>query len=95
LDETRAQVYLNMIAIQKQQKTYYDGKLESKTLNINDLVLLYDSQFQKFPGKFKMRWFGPYRVLKSYPNGSIELQDFAGTVHSTRYNGYRLKKYVT
>jgi hypothetical protein len=30
-----------------------------------------------------MRWFGPYRVLKSYSNGSIELQDFAGIVHST------------
>jgi hypothetical protein len=95
LDEIRAQAYLNMLAMQKQRKTYYDSKLEPKVLKPNDLVLLYDSRFQKFPGKFKMRWFGPYRVLKSYPNGSIELQDFAGIVHSTRYNGYRLKKYVT
>jgi hypothetical protein len=95
LDEIRAQAYLNMLAMQKQRKTYYDSKLEPKVLNPNDLVLLYDSRFQKFPGKFKMRWFGPYRVLKSYPNGSIELQDFADIVHSTRYNGYRLKKYVT
>jgi hypothetical protein len=62
-----------MLAMQKQRKTYYDSKLEPKVLNPNDLVLLYDSRFQKFPSKFKMRWFGPYRVLKSYPNGSIEL----------------------
>jgi hypothetical protein len=95
LDEIRAQAYLNMLAMQKQQKTYYDSKLEPKVLNPNDLVLLYDSRFQKFPSKFKMRWFGPYRVLKSYSNGSIELQDFASIVHSTRYNGYCLKKYVT
>jgi hypothetical protein len=95
LDEIRAQAHLNMLAIQKQRKMYYDSKLEPKILNPNDLILLYDSRFQKFPGKFKMRWFGPYRVLKSYPNGSVELQDFAGTVHSIRYNGYCLKKYVT
>jgi hypothetical protein len=84
-----------LLAIQKQQKMYYDSKLESKIFNLNDLVLLYDSRFQKFPSKFKMKWLGPYRVLKSYSNGSVELQDFVGTVHSTRYNGYRLKKYVT
>ena len=42
-----------------------------------------------------MRWFGPYRILKSFPNGSIELQDFAGKIHLTRYNGYRLKPYLT
>ena len=94
-NETRAEAYLNTVAIQNQRKSFYDSKLSPKTLNPNDLVLLYDSRFQKFPGKFKMRWFGPYRVLRSYPNGSVELQDFAGVVHSTRYNGYRLKKYVT
>ena len=95
LDKTHAEAYLNMLPMQKHQKTYYDSKLESKVLKPNDLVLLYDSRFQKFPGKFKMRWFGPYRVLKSYPNGSIEILDFAGIIYSTRYNGYRLKKYVT
>ena len=84
-----------MAAIQHRRKTYYDSKVHPKTLNPNDLVLLYDSRFQKFLGKFKIRWFGPYRVLKSYPNGSVELQDFAGIVHSTRYNGYLLKPYTT
>ena len=95
LDETRGQAYMNMEAIQKQRKTYYDSKLKPKNIKENDLVLLYDSRFQKFPGKFKMRWFGPYKVLKSYANGSVELQDFAGNIHATRYNGYRLKQYVT
>ena len=83
LDEVHAQAYLNMLIMQKQQKTYYDSKLEPKVLNPNDFVLLYDSRFQKFPSKFKMRWFGPYCVLKSYPNGSVELQDFVGVIHST------------
>jgi hypothetical protein len=95
LEETRGQAYLNMVVAQKHRKTYYDSKLEPKVLKENDLILLYDSRFSKFPGKFKMRWFGPYRILKSYPNGSMELQDFAGVVHSTRYNGHRLKPYIT
>ena len=95
LDELCTQAYLNMAAIQRRRKTYYDSKVHPKTLNPNDLVLLYDSHFQKFPSKFKMHWFGPYRVLKSYPNGSVELQDFASVVHSTRYNGYCLKPYIT
>jgi transposase InsO family protein len=95
LDEIRAQAYLNNEAIQKHRKTYYDSKLTPKVLKPDDLVLLYDSRFQKFPGKFRMRWFGPYRVLKTYTNGSVELQDFGGRIHVTRYNGYRLKHYIT
>jgi len=55
LDETRRQAYLNMLIIQKRRKSYYDPKLKPKDLHPNDLVLLYDSRFQKFPGKFKMR----------------------------------------
>jgi hypothetical protein len=95
LEETRTQAYLNMVVAQKHQKIYYDSKLEPKVLKENDLILLYDSRFSKFPRKFKMRWFGPYRILKSYPNGSMELQDFARVVHSIRYNGHRLKPYIT
>ena len=94
LDETRAQSYLNMEAIQKHRKSYYDSKLAFKKLEPNDLVLLYDSRFQKFLGKFKMRWFGLYKILRSFPNGSVKLQDFASKLHLTRYNGYRLKSYL-
>ena len=95
MDEIQAQAHLNMEAIQKYRKSYYNSKLASKKLEPNDLVLLYDNIFQRFLEKFKMRWFGPYRILRSFPNGSVELQDFAGKIHLTRYNGYRLKSYLT
>ena len=45
LDETRAQAHLNMEAIQKHRKSYYDSKLAPKKLEPNDLILLYDSRF--------------------------------------------------
>ena len=73
LDETRAQAHVNMEAIQKHRKSYYDSKFSPKKLDPNDLVLLHDSRFQKNSRKFKMRWFGPYRILRSFSNGFVEL----------------------
>ena len=93
VDELPAQAFLNIGAIQQHCKTYYAIKVDPKTLNPNDLVLLYDSCFQNFQENLKC--IGPNKVLKSYPNKSMELQDFAGVVHCTHYNGYRLKPYIT
>lgn len=58
LDEVRNQAYSNIAIVQKWHKTYYDNKIKSKTINANDLFLLYDSYFQKFPDKFKRHWMG-------------------------------------
>ena len=95
LDEVRNQAYLNMAAIQKWHKTYYDSKMKSKILTADDLVLLYDSRFQKFPGKFKLHWMGSYQGKIAHDNGSFDLVDFEGKPLLTRINGYRLKKYHT
>ena len=82
-----------MAAIQKWRKTYYDSKMKAKTITTNDLVLLYDSRFQKFLGKFKLHWMGPYEVKMDHDNGSFELVDFESTPLLTRINGYRFEKY--
>ena len=93
LDETRMQALLNMEAIQRRRKSYYDSKLRRKEFKKNDWVLLYDSRFMNFPGKFQFRWHGPYRVVEVYGNGSVELEDFQGEKLRTRINGHRLKVY--
>lgn len=93
LDEICGQAYLNTAAIQKWRKTYYDSKMKNKIISNNDLVLLYDSQFQKFLGKFKIRWQGPYRVVNAYENGSCDLEDFHGQPLATRINENHLKIY--
>jgi hypothetical protein len=48
LDETRMQALLNMEAIQRRRKSYYDSKLRRKEFKKNDWVLLYDSRFMNF-----------------------------------------------
>jgi hypothetical protein len=87
LDETPSQAYLNTAAIQKWRKSYYDSKMKDKKIGPTYLVLLYDSRFHKFPGKFRLHWLGPYKVRVIHANGSFELEDFAGNVLPTRLNG--------
>ena len=44
------------------EKAWHDRHINHKTFKVGDLVLLYDSKFAKFPGKFCMHWLGPYQV---------------------------------
>ena len=56
---------------QARRKKVYDKKLKKKNIVANDLVLVYDSRYQKFPGKLHTRWTGPYTVLNVWDNGSL------------------------
>ena len=93
LDEVRSAALLRTEAIQKRRKSYYDGKFRPKTFNVNDWVLLYDSRYMKFPGKFQFRWHGLYQVKEVFSNGSVQLVDARGNFFVTRINGNRLKRY--
>ena len=42
------------------EKAWHDRHIKSKTLQIGDLILLYDNKFIKFLGKFQTHWLGPY-----------------------------------
>ena len=45
-----------------QEKDWHDRHIKNKTFQIEDLVLLYDSKFIKFPRKFNTHWLGPYQI---------------------------------
>ena len=58
--------------VQKQrEKAWHDRHIKLRTFKVNDLVLLYDSKFEKFPGKFRMHWLGPYVVKEVTDGGSV------------------------
>lgn len=64
------------------------------TFKVNDLVLLYDSKFEKFPGKIRMHWLGPY-VVKEVTYGSVvQLVKLNGEPLPERVNGSHLKLYM-
>ena len=53
------------------EKSWHDRPIKKKHFQNGDLVLLYDSKFMKFPGKFKRHWKGPYIVQKVIDGGAV------------------------
>ena len=76
-----------------QEKAWHDRHNKNKTFQIRDLVLLYDSKFIKFPGKFKTHWLGPYQIQQVTEGGVVQLSQLNGELLPTWINGSRLKLY--
>eukprot|EP00253_Pinus_taeda_P007634 PITA_07634 len=81
--------------VQKQcEKAWHDQHIKLWTFKVNDLVLLYDTKFDKFLGKFRMHWLGPY-VIKEITNGGVvQLVKLNGEPFPGMVNGNRLKTYT-
>ena len=56
-------------------------------------MLLYDSKFMKFPGKFKIHWKRTYIVQKVTDGGAVQLAKLNAEILPCMVNGSRLKKY--
>ena len=55
--------------VQKEcEKAWHYRHIKLHTFKVNDLALLYDSEFDKFIGKFWMHWLGHY-VIKEITDG--------------------------
>ena len=78
---------------QAKRSKKYNAKMKPVVIKEGDLVLMFDSRYMLFPGKFHTRWIGPFTAKKIYPNGSVQLEDMDGDELETRINGSRLKKY--
>ncbi|XP_047252224.1 uncharacterized protein LOC124887089 [Capsicum annuum] len=55
-------------------KLYHEKKIEKRIFKLGDLVLLYNLRFCFFPSKLKLRWTGPFTVVKVFPYGAIEVK---------------------
>ena len=75
------------------QKAWHDHHIKHKIFQVGGKVLLYDSQFQKFPGKLQMHWLGPYFVIEIRDSGAVRLAQLDGTVLPGWVNGACLKPY--
>ena len=80
--------------VQKQrEKAWHDCHIKLRTFKVNDLVLLYDSKFEKFQGKLRMHWLGPYVVKEVTDEGTVQLVKLNGEPFPRRVNGSHLKLY--
>ena len=75
------------------EKSWHDRHVKNNIFQIGDLVLLYDSKFVKFPGKFKMHWLGPYQIQQVTDGGAVQLSKLNEELLPTFINGSRLNIY--
>lgn len=73
---------------------WHDHHIKLHTFKVNDLILLYDSKFTKFPCKFRMHWLGPYIVKEITDGGIVQLVKLKGKPFLGGVNGSRLKLYT-
>ena len=93
LEEDRFIVGFHQKVQKAREKAWHDRHIKNKTFKIRDLVLLYDSKFIKFPGKFKTHWLGPYQIQQVTEGGAVQLSQLNGELFPTWINGSRLKPY--
>nr|GEW37027.1 reverse transcriptase domain-containing protein [Tanacetum cinerariifolium] len=91
LNELRDQAYENSIIYKEKTKRLHDSKIKDRIFNIDDRVLLFNSQLKIFSGKLKSRWSGPFTIFHVYPYGAVELSQPDGP--KFKVNGHRVKHY--
>ena len=94
-DIERAKEYLRVN--REKNKRYFDAnkRLRDRPLEINDLVLLYDSLLEKqWSRKLDNRWNGPYRITRVCEDrGTYELEELDRTPLKGYFPGARLKRF--
>ena len=93
LEEDRFIVGFHQQVQKNREKAWHDRHIKSKVIKEGDLVLMYDSKFARFRGKFCMHWLGPYQVKHVTEGGVASLAKLDGTMVPTMVNGSRMKLY--
>ena len=91
LEELRMNAYENAKLYKDRTKLWHDRHLSKKEFQEGEFVLLFNSRLKLFPGKLKSRWTGPFKVIKVYPHGAVDLVNQKGEIF--KVNGQRLKPY--
>ncbi|KAK4360247.1 hypothetical protein RND71_019199 [Anisodus tanguticus] len=73
-------------------KFFHERRILKREFSLGNLVLLYNSRLKLFLEKFKSIWSDPFKVMKVFPYGSIELE--SKTDHLFKVNGQRVKHYL-
>jgi len=92
LEEIRSHTYENSRIYKERMKHWHDRHINQREFQEGDLVLLFNLRLKLFSGKLRSRWSGPFKVMKLYPCGAIDIgTEATGTF---KVNGSRLKHYL-
>ncbi|XP_016454345.1 uncharacterized protein LOC107778568 [Nicotiana tabacum] len=93
LDEFRYLDFESTRLYKERMKRLHDQNIVERHFKPGDMVLLYNSRLQLFPGKLKSRWSGPFRVVEVFPSGAVDIASEKDS-HIFRVHGQRLKLYI-
>ncbi|CAM8910432.1 unnamed protein product [Rhodiola kirilowii] len=91
LDEIRLDSYESSKIYKERTRRWHDKLILKRQFSVGDKVLLFNSKYKLFPGKFKSRWFGPYKIHRVFNDGHLELIDNNENIFKA--NGQRVKIY--
>nr|XP_016449111.1 PREDICTED: uncharacterized protein LOC107774145 [Nicotiana tabacum] len=93
LEEFRFHAYKSAAVYKERMKFVHDKKILKREFKSGDLVLLFNSRLKLFPGKFKSKWSGLFKVVDVSPFGAMELESEDG-LRTFKVNGQRVKHYL-
>lgn len=93
LDEWRLVAQWATEVAQRRRKHWHDQHLRKANFRPGQLVLKYNGQNELRPGKFKVRWLGPYKIREVGSNGSVKLVTLDNNPIRDLMNGSKLKIY--
>ncbi|CAM8909052.1 unnamed protein product [Rhodiola kirilowii] len=91
LDEIRLDSYESSRIYKEKTRRWHDKLILKRQFSVGDKVLLFNSKYKLFLGKFKSRWFGPYKIHRVFNDGHLELIDNNENIFKA--NGQRVKIY--
>jgi len=63
----------------------------NKRVEEGDFVLLFNAKLRLFPGKLRSRWLEPFKVVKVFPHGTVEV--WSESTGAFKVNGQHPKPY--
>ena len=93
LDELRLFSYENARICKERIKHWHDKHIQHRKLSPGELMLLHNTMLRLFSGKLKSQWSGPFKLLRIYPHGVVDLLD-EKTPQEFKVNRHRVKHYI-
>ncbi|XP_048491613.2 uncharacterized protein LOC104883015 [Beta vulgaris subsp. vulgaris] len=91
LPEVELKAYEKSRLYKERRKRWPNKHIVWRGIHEGELVLLFNFRLKLFPGKFRSRRSGPFKILQVFSYGSVEI--WSEATGSFKINGQRLKHY--
>ena len=73
IEEIHFNAYESLKLYKGRMKSWHDRHIHSREFQEGDLVVLFSLRLKLFSSNLYLRWSGPFKVIKIYPYGAIDI----------------------